>query len=221
MLKTVMTNKEIATLLRHVAAAFTIKNEKQYYFQIIAYQKAAEAIENATSEVKHLVAEHKLEDLPGVGPAIRGHLEELVKTGKVSHFETILQEVPAAMFPLLAVPGFGPKKAHKLVTEFSLDNPKTVSDDLEKLASEGKIAGLAGFGEKSQGEILRAIQEFKKGQVKKLRMLLPFAEKLAEKVIHHMKEIPASSGIRWGESYVSLLLGALVVVVAAALGFVK
>src|SRR5579883_2772441 len=32
-------------------------------------------------------------------------------------------------------------------------------------------------------------------------------------------EAPVSSGIRWGESYVSLLLGALVVVVAAALGF--
>ncbi|HSW88482.1 MAG TPA: helix-hairpin-helix domain-containing protein, partial [Candidatus Saccharimonadales bacterium] len=184
-----MTNKDIATLLRHVAAAFSIKNEKKYYFQIVAYQKAADAIENATSEVKHLVAEEKLQTLPGVGTSIRQHLEELIKTGKVHHFETILEGIPKAMFPLLSVPGFGPKKAYKLVTAFSLENEKTVLDDLEQIAIAGKIASLEGFGEKSQTEILRAVQEFKKGQVKKLRMLIPFAEELSQKIIVYMQKI--------------------------------
>ncbi|HSW96427.1 MAG TPA: PHP domain-containing protein [Candidatus Saccharimonadales bacterium] len=185
-----MSNKDIAMLLRHVAAAFSIKNEKKYYFQIVAYQKAADAIENATSEVKHLVNEEKLQTLPGVGTSIRQHLEELIKTGKVKHFETILEDIPKAMFPLLSVPGFGPKKAYKLVTAFSLSNEKTVLDDIEQIAIEGKIAPLEGFGEKSQGEIRRAVQEFKKGQVKKLRMLLPFAEELSQKIIVHMRKLP-------------------------------
>jgi DNA polymerase (family 10) len=191
MLFATMTNKEIAILLRNVAAAFSIKNEKKYYFQIIAYQKAADAIANAHSEVKDLVKEEKLETLPGVGSTMRLHLEELINTGTVKHFETILQDVPKSMFPLLAVPGFGPKKAYKLVTKFSLDNEKTVITDLEKIASEGKIAPLEGFGEKSQSEILRALQEFQKGQVKKLRMLFPFAEQLANKIIDYMKKSPA------------------------------
>ena len=182
-----MTNKEIAALLRNVAAVFSIKNDKKFYFQIVAYQKAADAIENAPSEVKDLVTENKLETLPGIGTAMKRHLEELIRTGKVTHFETLLQEVPQAMFPLLLVPGFGPKKAYKLVKHFSLTNPQTVLDDIEKNAIDGKISIIEGFGEKSQSEILRAIQEFKKGQVKKIRMLLPFAEGLANKIIEHMK----------------------------------
>src|SRR5258708_5224340 len=185
-----MTNKEIATLLRNVAAGFSVTNEKKYYFQIVAYHKAAEAIENATSQVKDLVKEAKIETLPGIGQAIRQHLEELIKTGTVKHFETILQDIPKAMFPLLLVPGFEPKKAYKLVTAFSLHNPITFLDDLETIATEGNITPLEVFGEKSQSEILRAIQEFKKGQVKKLRMLLPFAEELADKIRIHMKSCP-------------------------------
>lgn len=190
-----MTNKEIATLLRNMSAAFTIKNDKKYYFQIVAYQKAADAIENATSEVKDLVKENKLESLPGIGSSMKAHLEELVKTGTVKHFETVLKDVPKAMFPLLKIPGFGPKKAYKLVTHFALHNPDTVVNELEKIAGAGKIASLEGFGEKSQSEILRAVQEFKKGQVKKLRMLLPFAEELAQKIIDHMRKIHEVSEI--------------------------
>ena len=39
-----MSNQEIAKLLRNVAAAYTIKNEKTFHFQIVAYQNAAEII---------------------------------------------------------------------------------------------------------------------------------------------------------------------------------
>lgn len=183
-----MTNKEIAALFRNVAAAFTVRNDKKFYFQIVAYQKAADAIENATSQVRDLIREGKLEELPGIGSAMRAHLEELIAKGKVAHFDTVLRGMPAAMFPLLSVPGFGPKKAYKLVTAFSLHSTGTVLDDIENLASNDKIASLDGFGEKSQTDILRAIREYKKGQQKKMRMLLPFAEELAEKCVRYMKK---------------------------------
>ena len=39
------TNLEIAHLFRQVAASYAIKDEQKYKFQIIAYQKAADAIE--------------------------------------------------------------------------------------------------------------------------------------------------------------------------------
>ncbi len=186
-----MTNHEIAKLFRHVAAAFAIKDEKKHYFQIVAYQKAADAIENATSQVFDLVKEDKLEEIPGIGTTIKQRLEELVKTGKVAHFESVLKEVPEAMFPLLDVPSFGPKKAYKLVTAFKLTNPNTVITDIEKIAKEGKIASLEGFGEKSQSDILRAIEEFDRGAGKTTRMLLPFATEVAEKVVAYLKKNPA------------------------------
>src|SRR5260221_5653026 len=113
-----MTNSEIAQLLRQVGASFAIKDEKKYRFQIIVYQKAADTIQNLTSQVSDLYKEDKLTDLPGIGASIQQHLSELIKTGKVTHFETVMKDIPQAVFPLLGVPSFGPKKAYKLVTHF-------------------------------------------------------------------------------------------------------
>lgn len=183
-----MTNLEIAKLLRNIAAAYTIKDEQKFRFQIIAYQRAADAIEHSTTEVKDLYSQDKLESIPGVGPSIQGHLEELVKTGKVKHFEWVTKDIPESVFPLLEVPTFGPKKAFKLVTEFKLSNPKTIIQDIEKIAKQGKIAPLVGFGEKSQADIIRAINEFKKGSGKTTRMALPFAAELAEKMLDYVRK---------------------------------
>lgn len=185
-----MSNIEISNLLRQVAAAYSIKDESKYRFQIIAYQKAADAIENATDEVKHLIAENKLDDLPGVGPSIQKHLNELINTGRVEHFETVMKELPPAMFPLLNIPSFGPKKAYKLVSTFNLSNPKTVVKDLLNLANNDKIASLEGFGSKSQDDIKRALTEFGAGVDKTSRMVLPFATEIAEKLIEYLKKSP-------------------------------
>ncbi|MGH7246440.1 MAG: hypothetical protein ACREGI_05930 [Candidatus Levyibacteriota bacterium] len=183
-----MTNHEIAQLFREVEAAYSIKDEKKYRFQIIAYQKAADAIDNLTAQIKDLYNEQKLETISGVGPSIRSHLEELMKTGEVKRFAWVLQDIPKAIFPLLAIPGFGPKKAYKLVDAFGLKNPDTVIDDIEKLAKDGKIASLETFGEKSQSDILRAISEFRDQKGKTKRMLLPFAAELADQIVSYLKK---------------------------------
>ena len=109
-----MTNQEISKLLRNVAAAYTIKDEKKFHFQIIAYQNAAETINSLTKEVKDYYKENKLEEIPGIGVTLRLRLQELFKKGEVSHFEWALKGIPEAVFPLLDVPTFGPKKAYKL-----------------------------------------------------------------------------------------------------------
>src|SRR5581483_5950325 len=185
-----MTNHEIASLLRKIAASYTVINEQKYRFQIIAYQKAAESIDHETTQVKDLVKENKLESLPGVGPSIRQHLEELIKTGKVKHFETVTKDVPAALFPLLSIPSFGPKKAFKLVNHFKLKNPDTVLEDIKKLAEDHRIAELPGFGDKSEKDILRALGEYKKGFGKTTRMVLPYASQIADKIIDYLKKSP-------------------------------
>src|SRR5258706_14433563 len=185
-----MTNQEIATLLRHVAAAFTIKDAQKHHFQITAYQKAADTIANTSVQIKDLVTDNKLGEVSGIGDSLKAHLTELVKNGKVKHFETVMSYVPSAMFPLLDIPSFGPKKAYKLVSEFHLDNPKTVIEDVEKLIRDGKIAPLEGFGEKSQSDMQRAIGEFRKGAGKTTRMLLPFATEVADTLVAYLKKCP-------------------------------
>jgi DNA polymerase (family 10) len=183
-----MSNQEIAKLLRNIAAAYTIKDERKFHFQIVAYQNAADTINGLTKELKDYYKERKLEEIPGIGVTLQSRLEELFKKGSVSHFKWALADIPEAVFPLLDVPGFGPKKAYKLTKEFKLNNPDTVLDDLEKIAKSGKIASLKGFGEKSQSDILTAIKEFRQGAGKITRMTLPYAQEVADKIVEYMKQ---------------------------------
>lgn len=182
------TNIEIARLFRQVAAVYSIQNEKKYKFQIIAYQKAAEVVEKLSTELSTLFKQQNLDKIPGIGTTMQERLTELFTTGHVKHYEDIMKDVSPAVFPLLDIPSFGPKKAYKLVTQFKLTNPATVIADIEKIASQGRIAKLEGFGEKSQQDILQAISEYKTGTTKTGRMVLPYAFSLAQEIIKHMEK---------------------------------
>lgn len=181
-------NSEISKLLRNVAVAYTLIDEKKHRFQIIAYQNASESIEHSTVELQDLYREDNLEGFPGIGTGIKKYLEELFKTGKVENFDILLKRIPPAVFPLLDVPTFGPKRAYKIVNHFKLSNPKTVLKDVEKLAKDGRISELPGFGKKSEKAILQALDEYKKGTTKSGRMVLPYAYSLAQTIVTYMQE---------------------------------
>lgn len=183
-----MSNSEIAKLLRTVAASYSIKDEGKFRFQIIAYEKAADSIDNLTLELEDLYKSGKPPAIAGIGKTISAHLEELFTKGKVSHFDWVLSGIPESVFVLMDIPSFGPKKAYRIAKEFSLNNPKTVIDDLEKIANQGKIATLSGFGEKSQADILRAINEFREGKGKTTKMTLPLAFEVSEKITSYLEE---------------------------------
>ena len=143
-------NKEIGRILRSVAATYLLTGINR--FRIIAYEKAADAVEHLNRESRDIWQDGKLYEIPGIGGTIGGHLEEYFKTGRSKHFAAVLSQLPAAVFVLMNVSGIGPKKALKLVRELKLTNPKTAIEGLKKAARQGKIAKLETFGEKSQKE---------------------------------------------------------------------
>ena len=185
-----VTNQEIAELFRNVAAAYSIKNDKKFYFQILPYQKASETIEASTSEIQDLYRENKLDTLPGIGATIKSRLEELFKKGRVSYFESAFKDIPKAVFILIKVPSIGPKKAYKLAEKFSLNNPDTAIDLLITKAKNHEIAKIPTFGEKSEQDILTALLEYKEGFGKTTRMVLPFAGEVAQKILDYLKKSP-------------------------------
>ena len=176
-----MTNLQIAELLRAIAASYQLKDANKNKFRIIAYQRAADAVEHASSELKDLWDDGKLEDVPGIGESISAHLDELFRTGTSKHFEAVMKGLPPAMFELMEVPGIGAKTAFKLVKELKIGSV----GELEKAAKQGKISGLGGFGEQSQSDIVKSIEETK-GRTK--RQLLPRASGIAAGVIGWLKK---------------------------------
>ena len=174
-----MTNLEIAKLLRKVAAALTVRGEM--FFKIQAYEKTADTVEHATSEVKDLWEAGKLDTVPGIGEHMQTYLDELFRKGKVAHFEKLMRGLPSGMFEILDVPGIGPKTAHKIAKTLGI---KTISD-LKVAAVSGKLAEIGGLGSKTAQEILAGIEEVSKREG---RMLLPYAWNLANELVTQLKK---------------------------------
>lgn len=177
-----MNNLEIAKLLHAAAAAYQVKQDKNGVnrFRVIAYNNAAEAVEHSTSEVKDLWDDGKLDQLSGIGAGITASLDELFRTGKVKHFESIFDGLSPAMFELLEIPGIGAKRALRLTKELGITKAHNAIHRLEEAAIKGRIREMEGFGEQSEKEILEAIQEVK-GRTK--RLLLPYASMVAGEVL--------------------------------------
>ncbi|MFC1600694.1 helix-hairpin-helix domain-containing protein [Patescibacteria group bacterium] len=178
-----MSNLEIAKLLDAVASSYQLKDEKIYRFQIIAYERAADAVEHASSELKDLWDEGKLEEVPGIGKSIAEHLGEIFKTGKSKHFKDLMKGLPSQIFDLTQVSGIGVKTAKKLVDNLRISK-KSPLKDLECLAKKGEVAKLEGMGKDSEKDILRAIKEVKK---RSNRLILPYAQKIADEIIEWVK----------------------------------
>src|SRR6266478_6226746 len=88
----------------------------------------------------------------------------------------LLKKYPATLLDILQLQSLGPKKVAFLWSNFKA---ATVAD-VEKLAREGKLRELPGFGEKSEQNILKAVEAFKRSTG---RFRLDVAEAAAEGVI--------------------------------------
>src|SRR5256714_9540499 len=152
-----MDNKQIARILRETAQLLEIDGAIIGRYR--SYEKAAELIDALPESIEQLVKEpDKLKELPGIGDRMAEHLQEIVKTGDYALRKKLLKKYPASILDLLQLQSLGPKKAAFLWSNFKAG---TVAD-LEKLAKEGKLRDLPGFGEKSEQNILKAVEVFKK-----------------------------------------------------------
>ena len=181
-----ITNSDIAKLLRRVEAVYEVKDKD--FFRGRAYENATNAIENLTISAHDLWEQGKLTEIPGVGESLADHLDELFKTGKVKHFESEFKRVPAGMFGLLGIRGIGPKIAYKIAKKFKLDDEKAAYKKVKQLITTGKLADLPGFGEKMQAKIKTSIES---SFVKDERLLFSEAVPISSAFIEYIKKIPS------------------------------
>ena len=87
-----MKNSEVAGVFQDIAVLLELKRENP--FKIRAYQKVARSVKQLPIEVKQLVTEDRLKEVPGVGEAITKKITELVTTGKLDYYEKLKAEFP-------------------------------------------------------------------------------------------------------------------------------
>ena len=188
-----MDNAALARTLEEVADLLEIQNANP--FRIRAYRNAVRTIQTQATPLARLLAEGRpLTDLPGIGKEMASHIKEMVETGTLGYRDELLGEMPRSLIELMRLPSVGPKKAKKLWDELKI----CTVEDLEAAAKEGRIAGLPGFGEKSQQKILAGIQDHRQHTS---RMLLADAEKVVEPLLEWLRESPDLERLEVAGSY--------------------
>jgi len=179
-----MDNKQIARILRETAQLLEIDGAIIGRYR--SYEKAAELIDGLPQAVEQLVqTPEKLLELPGIGQGMMEHLTEIVKTGDYTLRKKLLKKYPETILELLNLQSLGPKKVAFLWKTFKAG---TVAD-VERLAKEGKLRDLAGFGEKSEQNILKAVEVHKKSTG---RFLISTAEGAALSIAAHIRKAGAA-----------------------------
>jgi DNA polymerase (family 10) len=138
-------------VLIEIGVLLELKGENP--FKTRAYANAARTLEQLSEPLDKLISEERLGEIKGIGSALQQKITELVTTGRLGYYEELKTSLPAGLLQLLEIPGLGPKKVKALYEKLKV----ATMEQLEAACKEGKVAGLDGFGEKTQAKILEGI----------------------------------------------------------------
>lgn len=173
----------LVELLREMSLLCQLRGENA--FKSRAYDTAADRIAGLTEELSTLVAEKRLDELPGIGPSIANSITEWVETGRISHHQELMEGFPPHILELLRIPDLGPKKVRALWEQLGVG---TV-EELEAACTAGRVQRLKGFGAKSEEKILAGVALYRRSQAgaprKLLGHILPLAEELLRSIQQH------------------------------------
>jgi DNA polymerase (family 10) len=151
-----MKNQELAKIFTEIAELLELKGEN--VFRIRAYQRAAQNIGDMAKDVTTL-SDEEITAIPGIGKDLTAKIHEYLETGKIDKHEKLKEEIPESVLGLLTIPGLGPKKVMMLFETLRITN----IEDLETAIRSDRLAGLPGFGKKTEENILKGIERVKRG----------------------------------------------------------
>ncbi|HYA49710.1 MAG TPA: DNA polymerase/3'-5' exonuclease PolX, partial [Streptosporangiaceae bacterium] len=161
-------------------------------FRVRSYERAARSVAGYPEDVSRL-DEAGLRQIPNVGASIAAKIDEQLRTGVIHQLEELRAKVPAGVRRLTTIPTCGPKKAMELYEELGIDSV----DALEEAIRGGKLAGLRGFGAKTEENLLHGIALMQKaGQ----RVRLDVAMDLAEEITAALSPVPGCQRVSYAGS---------------------
>jgi DNA polymerase (family 10) len=177
-----MDNITIARLLDETAALLEIDAADP--FRVRSYRRAAEAVEQQTTQLSTLVSEPKqLLAIPGIGKAMVANIVDLVTTGTIPLRTELLTRYRPTMLELLRLPGMGPKTVALIWSALQVAD----IDALEAAAKAGHLNKLPRMGEKFTTKLLKGIQDHRKNSS---RFRIDQAQEHAERISALIRAFP-------------------------------
>lgn len=179
-----MTRERIADILDEIAQLLELKGENP--FKVRAYRQGAEVVLAYDGDIVALAAANKLEGIKGLGEALRDKLHELATTGSLEFHNKLVAEFPEGILGLFEVGGLGPKKIKILHDTLGVGS----IESLKSACESNQVAGLPGFGAKTQQKILEALAQREQFAD---TFLLAVATRVADDILEELRSHPAVS----------------------------
>ena len=180
-----MENREIAAVFGEIGAILRILQEDpKWQFKAVAYERAKRSIESYPERLEDIARDpnRKLTEVPGVGADLAGKIQELIDTGELNYHQDILKKIPRSLLDIMQVQGIGPQKARLFYHDLGV---KTLAE-LEAAAKAGRLRELPGMSEKSEQNILKALEVFSRAAG---RFRLDTAYETAQELIAYLREV--------------------------------
>jgi DNA polymerase (family 10) len=150
-LKDFMDKKAVADVLEQIAAFLELRGENP--FRIRAFRTAARAVANFPGDLRQGLEDGSLAAAKGVGPATLQIAAELVNTGRAGLLEELREQIPPGLVEMLSIAGLGVAKIRQIHDVLGIDS----LPELEAAATDGRLAKLPRFGQKTSENILKSI----------------------------------------------------------------
>ena len=177
-----MDNISIARLLDETASLLEIDSADP--FRIRSYRRAAEAVEQQTTQLATLADDpKKLLAIPGIGKGMAANIVALLTTGTMPLREELLLKYKPTMLELLRLPGMGPKTVALVWSSCQVCD----IDGLEVAAKAGHLTKLPRMGEKFVTKLLKGIEDHRKNSS---RFRIDQAQSYAENISALIRAFP-------------------------------
>ncbi|MET0261396.1 MAG: DNA polymerase/3'-5' exonuclease PolX [Rariglobus sp.] len=148
-----MNKNDIADVLTEIGTLLELKGENP--FKTRAYLSGARVLESIEqAELDTLIRDEQLKTVKGIGDALAQKIHELHTTGGLKFYDNLKASIEPGLVEMLDVPGLGPKKIKAIHDQLGI----STIEGLAAACTDGRVAALAGFGEKSQEKILAGIR---------------------------------------------------------------
>jgi len=174
-------NDQVVALLQEYADLLSITGGEAYKARV--YERAARAVAGYHADVSALDLDG-LRAIPGVGASIGEKILEYLHSGQVAAIEKLRAKVPAGVRELTAIPTLGPKRAMVLYQELGVSSV----EELTRALDAGRVAGLRGFGPRSEQNLRHGIELLRRGGG---RVLISTAMAVAEEVVAGLSAVKA------------------------------
>ena len=146
-----MDKKHVAEILDEIGTLLELQGENP--FRCNAYHSASRAIDQMEEDLAEVVASKRLSTIKGIGATLQDKITTLATTGELEFYTDLKAKIPAGLVDMLRLPGMGPKKIRVLADQLSVTDLTL----LKAACEAGTVAGLKGFGAKTQAKILEGL----------------------------------------------------------------